>query len=194
MNNETLTQIKQLAAEGLSNYKIAERVGYSDGTVAYWLNKEKIRPTEPRNFLAADYDSKTEHTCHICKETKPIAEFGKKKSRGKYVEYLVLSYCKKCDKEQYANRRIVRKSPSTLDRKKFAVDYKGGNCSICGYNKCPSAMDFHHVDPKTKEYEISSLIRSKSNDEILLKELDKCILLCSNCHREYHAGYTELPS
>lgn len=70
--------------------------------------------------------------------------------------------------------------------KEKAVDYKGGKCIICGYNKCVSALDFHHVDANSKDFNVSSNTNRKW--EILKEELDKCVLVCSNCHREIHAN------
>ena len=60
---------------------------------------------------------------------------------------------------------------------------KGGKCSRCGYDKCLKALEFHHIDPSKKDFTIS-------NDHFRLKdaieESKKCILLCSNCHKEFH--------
>ena len=70
-------------------------------------------------------------------------------------------------------------------KKEALVEYKGGKCQICGYNRCIQALDFHHLNPAEKDFRLSS--SSKSLDE-LKKEADKCILVCSNCHREIHAG------
>jgi hypothetical protein len=64
------------------------------------------------------------------------------------------------------------------------VEYLGGECSECGYNKCPEALDFHHVNPEDKDFALSGRL-SKSWDVIEL-ELQKCKLLCANCHREEH--------
>lgn len=62
---------------------------------------------------------------------------------------------------------------------------EGGKCIRCGYNKCLSALEFHHKDPTKKDFGIS-------DDNMRLKEaveeVKKCILICSNCHREFHAG------
>jgi hypothetical protein len=69
-------------------------------------------------------------------------------------------------------------------KKERAVAHKGGACERCGYNKCINALDFHHLDPTTKEVE--NEFRSWSWERILL-EIDKCILVCANCHREIHA-------
>jgi hypothetical protein len=63
-----------------------------------------------------------------------------------------------------------------------AVEYKGGKCSMCGYNKFIGSLDFHHVLPHKKEKSLAIT----SNWIKMKKELDKCILLCSNCHREVH--------
>ena len=63
------------------------------------------------------------------------------------------------------------------------IAYLGGHCQHCGYNRCMGALQFHHKDPKEKEFSISG--RSLSWDRIKA-ELDKCLLLCSNCHAEIH--------
>jgi hypothetical protein len=66
-----------------------------------------------------------------------------------------------------------------------AIVYKGGKCEKCGYNKCPAAFDFHHLDPSEKEFSIAPKVRKGWTKE-LTRELDKCVLLCANCHRETH--------
>lgn len=67
-----------------------------------------------------------------------------------------------------------------------ALEYKGGKCEICGYNKCPASLVFHHKDPSKKDFGISSNKKSYKSLEDIKTELDKCILLCSNCHNELH--------
>jgi hypothetical protein len=66
-----------------------------------------------------------------------------------------------------------------------AVAYLGGKCSICGYDKCVSAFDFHHVSAIEKDFTISSKM---SSWEMIEPELKKCVLLCCRCHREVHDG------
>lgn len=73
--------------------------------------------------------------------------------------------------------------------KEKAVEYKGGKCVICGYNKSLRALDFHHVDETKKDFSISR--NTNRSWESIKKELDKCILVCSNCHREIHDSYIE---
>lgn len=60
----------------------------------------------------------------------------------------------------------------------------GGECENCGYNKDPAALDFHHVDPKTKIWEISKMLRTQKGFKLAYYEAKKCKLLCANCHRE----------
>ncbi len=64
-----------------------------------------------------------------------------------------------------------------------AVEYKGGKCRKCGYNKCVGALDFHHLEPYKKDFTISG---NAGKWEKIKKELDKCELLCKNCHAEQH--------
>jgi hypothetical protein len=67
--------------------------------------------------------------------------------------------------------------------KERAVKYKGGKCSRCGYDKCIRALEFHHRDPSLKEFDING--RGSSIEwGRLQNELDKCDILCANCHRE----------
>jgi hypothetical protein len=77
------------------------------------------------------------------------------------------------------------------DKKKRAcVEYLGGKCSLCGYDRCLRALDFHHLDPTTKKFGISGT--SKMSFDVLKSELDKCVLLCNRCHAEVEDGYTVL--
>lgn len=68
-----------------------------------------------------------------------------------------------------------------------AIEYLGGKCSLCGYSKCSAALDFHHLEPLLKEHDPSHVVRCWSWEKAK-SELDKCILVCSNCHREIHYG------
>jgi hypothetical protein len=67
---------------------------------------------------------------------------------------------------------------------------KGGKCVFCGYNKYIGSLDFHHTNPNEKKYSISDL-RTYSFDTLKI-ELDKCILVCRNCHGELHGGLINL--
>src|SRR3989344_3716406 len=93
------------------------------------------------------------------------------------------------EKRTYADRREYLIKAVAKRRKKLreqAIEYKGGQCMTCGYKKYSGALDFHHID-KNKEFGISKDGITRSWERIR-KELDKCILVCSNCHREIHAN------
>jgi hypothetical protein len=83
----------------------------------------------------------------------------------------------------YYKRYTATYRKRNLERKKKAVEYKGGKCQECGYKKCIAALEFHHRDPNEKDFEISNGAR---NWDKIKAELDKCDLLCSNCHKEVH--------
>ena len=71
-------------------------------------------------------------------------------------------------------------------RKEIICRVMGGKCAICGYNKCLAALEMHHLNPEEKEYSMATgYCRSLEKD---LEEAKKCVLLCSNCHKEVHAG------
>ena len=101
-----------------------------------------------------------------------------------------------CDKEakiKFCSTKCKSKfhvDKNRKNRKKKAVEYKGGKCERCGYDKCIDALSFHHLDPTKKDFGISHKGITMSWNK-LKKEVDKCILVCSNCHAEIHAELRE---
>lgn len=104
--------------------------------------------------------------------------------------------CKRCHSElhdeEYKHKNCLKIKRNNSDRvvefrrkaKRKLIDYKGGKCQVCQYSKdCPNAYDFHHRDPKTKNFTISG--SAKSFDQ-LKTESDKCDLMCRRCHAELH--------
>lgn len=95
-------------------------------------------------------------------------------------------YCYKCSpiysrrdkKSLSARQEAFRKA-----MREYGIAYLGGKCQKCGYNKCNAALAFHHQDPTQKEFNFG---RGFLSFERFKKELDKCILLCANCHAEIH--------
>jgi 5-methylcytosine-specific restriction endonuclease McrA len=99
------------------------------------------------------------------------------------------------DNRTYSDRREYIKKAVQKRRikiRKMALEYAGGKCQICGYDKCSRALVYHHINPNKKSFGISARGFTRSWEKIK-KELDKCILLCSNCHMEVHDGITQLP-
>lgn len=99
------------------------------------------------------------------------------------------------DKRKYADRAEYFKRAVDKRRKeirKMALEYKGNKCAICGYNKCIKTLEFHHINNDGKDFGISAKGYTRSW-EAVKNELDKCVLLCANCHREAHESITQLP-
>lgn len=133
------------------------------------------------------------------KEIMP-PHYGTGKKRNQLMDdKLVDKKCKYhfCDKEVvggkknqklYCSVQCKNKFNVTLSRQRLkirAIEYRGGVCEECGYNKCIEALEFHHLDETKKDFSISKVADRKAWAKIKL-ELDKCQLVCSNCHREKH--------
>ena len=101
-------------------------------------------------------------------------------------------YCYECSGESTRIDNETRKHQKTILRrsmKKQAIKMLGGKCYITGYNRCVDALEFHHKDPKEKDFKIGSGNTMSWKD--YKAEALKCILVCSNCHKEIHSklGY-----
>lgn len=168
--------LEELINDNLSTREIAERTGKSQTTIRWWLKKHSLKtainfrnrggfagkpksPRDGRQFLCY---------CKRCGETDPT-KF--------YVTARMWTRCISCHTK--ANVRRYKRN------KKTAVEYKGGKCSICGYDKCLASLDFHHVDPTEKDPNWRRMRGWKF--EKIKEELDKCVLVCRNCHGEIHS-------
>jgi len=69
----------------------------------------------------------------------------------------------------------------------------GGGCCICGYNKCSGALALHHLDPKSKEFALGSIMANPASWDKIVVELRKCVMVCHNHHEEIHEGLIEVP-
>lgn len=101
----------------------------------------------------------------------------KTKDNTLFADGLYKRICRKCD--------AAKTKAGIKNIKEKCVLYKGGKCAVCGYSKYLGALEFHHLDPTQKDFSIASKKSCKFDDKIK-SELDKCVLLCSNCHREEH--------
>lgn len=74
------------------------------------------------------------------------------------------------------------------------IDAFDGKCGLCGYSKCINALELHHVNPEEKEFSISDIGKKNIRAwNVIAQELEKCVLLCANCHREVHADMVNIP-
>jgi len=105
-------------------------------------------------------------------------------SEEDFKEYKRLRDLEKTYKYESSNSNHVKRHRYRV--KMRLVEYKGGKCLQCGYDKpFPSAFSFHHRDPSQKDFTVAAKMTS-TNFEQLKKEVDKCDLLCCRCHAEHH--------
>jgi transposase len=165
-------ELERLLAAGLSLREIAHRLDRSLATIRHWMGKYELKPAPRRKRETVDGSREMTSRCKRHGETSFVRE-----GRGYYR-------CKRCRLERVAQRRRI------IKRK--LVEEAGGKCLICGYSRCQQVLEFHHLDPSVKKFQLShngvtrSLARSRA-------EARKCILLCANCHREVEAGITAVP-
>jgi hypothetical protein len=114
--------------------------------------------------------------CTLCKCSLDESLFYPRAKSGKRKNDLS-SYCKGCVNTLTKQRHYLFKEA--------CLAYKGNACELCGYFRNKAALDFHHRDSSTKEFSPSTQASTKFSEKIKL-ELDKCMLLCANCHREIH--------
>lgn len=108
-------------------------------------------------------------------------------------------YCGNTCKQKHHYYRVKEQTNTyhsqtvrALKRKLELIEMKGGCCSQCGYDKNLAALHFQHLDPSEKELKLDSRRLGNNRMEVLLKEVEKCTLLCSNCHsEEHHPEYTK---
>lgn len=115
--------------------------------------------------------------CTKCGRDLPLNQFNwrdKKKGTRR-------SECKFCHSTYMKN--IYRQKKDELQALKTEL-----KCKKCGYNKCGASLEFHHINPEEKDEKISSLMthRYNLNNPDIQAELKKCIVLCANCHHEFH--------
>jgi len=97
------------------------------------------------------------------------------------------------DRRTYSERSAYLKLAVTKRRQQLReklILYKGGQCQICGYKKYNGALECHHINNHSKLFGLSAKGLTRSWNAIK-KEADKCLLVCSNCHKEIHAKITQ---
>jgi transposase len=165
----------ELVEQGASIGLIAETLGRGTASVRHWLARYGLetRATARRRELRNRSEETIELHCHIHGLTRH-----RRSARGTLR-------CLICRSEAVTRRR--RKVKEVL------IHEAGGACAVCGYDRCPGALHFHHLDPALKQFELSAAGFARSLERARA-EARKCALLCSNCHAEVESGTVTLSS
>lgn len=163
--------LEELINKGYSQREIAEELACSQSNVKYWLKKHGIKTNTKQYNIKDRVDKK----CPKCETVKPLTEFYKRSNRNDYG-----GYCKSCSNNYHTQR--------VKEVKLKMIEYKSNQCNDCGLkheDSHYSVFEFHHLDPKEKD---PNFDRIKYQKWVKIKdELDKCVMLCANCHRLKHA-------
>lgn len=114
--------------------------------------------------------------CNVCKQILELNKFNKAKAKKDGL----CGTCKECSKKR--NKKWYDKQKDDVLP---VINNAKDKCVVCEENRLP-CLDLHHKNPKEKEFGLSRY-KSRTIEEIKL-EIDKCVCLCNNCHRKYHAG------
>jgi predicted HNH restriction endonuclease len=121
---------------------------------------------------------KQKRTCTICKKSENTVEFQANSKN-----------CRSCKIALQNKKRQESRKERKIELKIQAILYKGSKCIDCGIefpDYPPIVFDFHHENPSEKDKGLNILMKVKSKLEDIVEELDKCVLLCANCHRIRH--------
>lgn len=156
--------LKTLISQGKSTHQMATELNCSQTNIRYWLRK---------HGLNTNYISESKF-CIVCNAAL----------KGKQWEFC----SKKCKGIKHSDNpnNYIKQQERSWARKEFFVNLKGGKCERCGYDKNMAALCFHHKNPEDKLYSIDSRKFSNTNMKSLTMEVEKCNLLCHNCHMELH--------
>ncbi len=155
--------LEELVKQGLSTRAIAERLNTSHTTTRYWIRKYELS-TQAKQSV-------TNYKCCQCGESDPAKFYGHKRAM-----------CGSCH-----NAYNIKQGQGKRLR---AVQELGGHCQACGFSLYMCSLDFHHKNPAAKDPNFRSM-RGWSWKRILV-ELEKCTLLCKNCHAAIHNGLLQV--
>lgn len=175
-------KILLLREDGKSYNEIVKELGCSKATVSYHCKKWSLNDIglgSPNKASEKKYEINEYYKTHTTDETANFFDI----SRTSVIRYTE-NKREEITIEEKRKRNYIRVKTKRQLLKEKSVKYKGGKCIKCGYKKSIWSLNFHHRDPKEKDFGIGSY--SILSWEKIKIELDKCDLLCANCHGEEH--------
>jgi len=127
--------------------------------------------------------------CSRCNQEKEITDFPYK-NKDKEIRHGACSECwkiiRKTSYDKNKETTLIRNKKNKKKGRDWFTEYKSQlSCKTCGENH-PACLDFHHKDPSKKDVEVSKIVSNTFSIEYIMKEIEKCDILCANCHRKYH--------
>lgn len=165
-------RLAPLVEAGMSVAQIADSLGREKTSVRHWLREHGLQTVWAQR-RAGSKAGRPEMELHCASHGTTTFRL---RTSGGYR-------CVKCGSEAVSRRRRMIK--------RVLVEEAGGACKICGYRRCISALEFHHVVPSEKHFSLSYRGVTRSLERART-EASKCVLLCANCHAEVEAGITVL--
>lgn len=168
-------ELERLLAADLSLREVAHRLDRSLATIRHWMGK---------------YGLETERSARL-RESNAACREGLKRSYLRCPKHGLSAFVARADgRFRCARCRAEAVTKRRRSLKRILVKEAGGRCTLCGYSRCDRALEFHHLNPEAKNFQITSHTRSLAK---LRAEASKCVLLCSNCHAEVEAGFVAVP-
>jgi len=137
--------------------------------------------------------------CTICRSDKPHSDFNRAAGRKDGLQ----THCRECNavysrryyqshtEEHRETTRKRRQQRRRLTKQRIDNIKRQLKCSVCGESDI-ACLDFHHIDPASKEFDIAMAMNYEGPWDTVLAEIRKCVCLCANCHRKVHAGRFEV--
>jgi hypothetical protein len=167
------SDLQRLIDEGMGVRQIAQALDRSTATVRHWLGRYELKTA------AAERMRRDRSTAPEVIRDCPRHGWTRFQRLGAQTHYR----CAQCITQAVTERRRRIKA--------ILVAEAGGECAICGYARANAALQFHHIDPATKAFEIRAA-GSRALGRIR-DEAAKCVLLCANCHAEVESGRAQVP-
>lgn len=211
-------ELQALLAEGLSLAEIGRRHGLHESTVGYWVAKHGLKAVRQEKHAARgglareQLEALVETGATIAQIAAAVdrskgtvrhwlCEYGLKTRRAAAPAQSGRTVVRECPRHGRTTFRLraaggyrclACRSEAVLKRrrkvKQILVDEAGGRCRLCGYDRCIAALEFHHLDPTSKRFALSTRGVTRSLEKARA-EAAKCVLVCANCHAEVEAGF-----
>ncbi|NTU74045.1 hypothetical protein HGB07_07940 [Candidatus Roizmanbacteria bacterium] len=182
ISTNTINKISRMRRKGITYKEILEKIDISEDKLKIVCNHLELNNSNLNRSPSQNDIINMQKYYNECESYRKVAK-NFNVSRATVIKYVKIKKKIKLDE----NTRKINKSQAVIDWRRRTkiklVEYKGGKCEICGYSKTYAALSFHHKDPNEKDFGISS---KSYSFERMKKEVDKCIMVCNNCHTEIH--------